>query len=218
MARPVVTTFPPEWTAADWQEHLGGVPLGRIRMYPRPGLAVPHDVLEMHEKTGRLCELVDGVLVEKPIGFHESQLAGAMLFFLWAYLRVNRVGTAAGADGMLEILPNLVRMPDVSLIRWERMPAGDPGPIPAIAPDLAIEILSPSNTPAEMERKLREYFAAGARLVWYIDPTTRTARAYSGPDAGALVPEDGALSGGAVLPGFELPLRDLFAAVERPTA
>ena len=67
-----------------------------------------------------------------------------------------------------------------------------------------------------MAQKLRDYFAGGTRLVWYIDPRTRTARAYTSPGDSTLVDQRGFLSGGEVLPGFELRLAELFAEVERP--
>jgi Uma2 family endonuclease len=67
-----------------------------------------------------------------------------------------------------------------------------------------------------MERKLRDYFAAGVRLVWYIDPRSRTARAYTSPDKGEELTDQGSLSGGDVLPGFELSLSDLFAEIDLP--
>ena len=212
---PLSSAYPMEWTAADWQSGLGGIPLERIRMYPRPGMATEKDVLEIHARTGRLCELIDGVLVEKPMGFYESQLAAALIVVLGGYLRVHRIGTVAGADGMLKILPTQVRIPDVSFIRWERLPA-ESGPIPAVAPDLAVEVLSESNTEREMTQKLHDYFAGGARLVWYIDPHTRSARAYTSPEQCVLVDHEGSLVGGDVLPGFALRLKDLFAEAERP--
>ncbi len=71
---PSSSTYPMEWTAADWQERLGGIPLQRIRMYPRPGMATERDVLEIHARTDRLCELIDGVLVEKPMGLRLKDL------------------------------------------------------------------------------------------------------------------------------------------------
>ena len=121
-------------------------------------------------------------------------------------------------DGLLKILPGQIRAPDVSFIRWERLPARQSSKpaIYAVAPDLAAEILSQGNTPEEMERKLREYFQAGVRLVWYIEPTTRTARAYTAAGEWTEIGPDDSLLGGAVLPGFELPLAQLFARVERP--
>jgi Uma2 family endonuclease len=91
-------------------------------------------------------------------------------------------------------------------------------PIPDLAPDLAVEILSRSNTTAEMPRKLAEYFAAGVRLVWYLDPVARNARVFTAPDASQLVTEDQILDGGLVLPGFTLLLREWFqrAGERRP--
>ena len=65
-----------------------------------------------------------------------------------------------------------------------------------------------------MERKLRDYFAAGVRLVWYIDPRSRTARAYTAPDSCQELTDQGTLSGGDVLPGFELSLAELFAEID----
>jgi Uma2 family endonuclease len=112
-----------------------------------------------------------------------------------------------------------VRAPDVSFIRWERLPEGELKPaIYPIAPDLAVEVLSKGNTAREMDRKLRDYFKAGVRLVWYIRPKTRTARAYTAVDNFIGIPADGSLLGGSVLPGFELPLATLFARVDRPKA
>ncbi len=68
-----------------------------------------------------------------------------------------------------------------------------------------------------MKRKLREYFRAGVRLVWLIDPPTRTAEVYQGPEKPTRVPSDGVLVGEDVLPGFELPMGELFARAELPS-
>ena len=110
-----------------------------------------------------------------------------------------------------------MRIPDVSFIRWEQFPNRElpPEPIPALAPDLAVEVLSEGNTEAEMQRKLHDYFTAGVRLVWYVDPRTRTAKAYTAEDQCVEFSKQQSLSGGDVLPGFELPLRDLFAQAKR---
>ena len=78
-------------------------------------------------------------------------------------------------------------------------------------PDLAVEILSPTNTRTEMQIKLKEYFLGGVKLVWMIDPEKRTADVYTAPDAKTAIPTDGSLDGGEVLPGFSLPLAELFA-------
>ena len=77
-----------------------------------------------------------------------------------------------------------------------------------IIPDLVVEVLSPSNTTAEMDRKLKEYFAAGVRLVWYADPRKRTVRVFEAVDRVVSLDESATLDGGAVLPGFALKVAD----------
>jgi Uma2 family endonuclease len=205
-----------EGTLADMLASLGDISPERIRMPPPPGTATEKDLLELEARTGRICELVDGVLVEKIMGAPESVLAGFIIYLFWQHLDADDLGIVLAPDGLLRILGRQVRVPDVSFIRWERFPGRQ---IPQqqifpLAPDLAIEILSPGNTKGEMERKLLDYLAAGVRLVWYIDPATRTARAYTAADQFVEVGEDGVLPAGDVLPGFELPLRRVFAKLE----
>jgi Uma2 family endonuclease len=197
---------------------LLGFPPERIRLYPAPGTATEEDVLEVLARSGRICELIDGTLVEKTMTTYESMLAFELAYFIRGYLATHKLGVLAGGDGLLKILPGQIRAPDVSFIRWEQLPArGAPKPpiYPAV-PDLAVEVLSKGNTAEEMERKLREYFQAGVRLVWTIEPKTRTARAYTAPGEGTEIGPDGSLLGGEVLPGFVLPLAQLFVQVEGP--
>jgi len=204
---------PAALTVADVLERLGSVPPSRIPIHPALGSATEADVLfhaEAAEK--RLYELVDGVLVEKPPGFYESVLASVLIHRLATYLDTQDLGCVAGEAGALRLAPGLVRIPDVSFIAWERFPGRKlpKVPIPHLAPDLAVEILSSSNTEAEMARKLREYFAAGARLVWIVDPETRTARVFTDAETHSAVTTDGVLDGGDVLPGFQVSLREWF--------
>src|SRR5262249_50656286 len=99
----------------------------------------------------------------------------------------------------------------------ERLPGEElpDEPIAELVPDLAVEVLSKRNTPKEMSRKLREYFLAGVRLVWLIYPKTQTAEAYTSPTDLRRVGKRQALSCGDVLPGFKLPLSDIFASTGR---
>jgi Uma2 family endonuclease len=205
---------PPFVTMADLLESLGNIPPERIRMQPPPGTATEDDVIAIHAREKRLCELVDGVLVEKPMGYEESRLGSELIFTLIGFLRGHDLGTVAGADGMMRLLTGLVRIPDVSFVLWEHLPERY-GPIPPMAPDLAIEVLSESNTPAEMERKLNEYFAAGTQLVWYFDLRTRTVTVYTAPDQATVLDESETLDGGKVLPGLVIPLRELFERASR---
>ena len=88
-------------------------------------------------------------------------------------------------------------------------------PIPNLVPDLAVEVLSSTNTASEMNRKCREYFAAGVRLVWLVDPATRTISVFSSLEDRSALTASGTLDGNAVLPGFSLAVRDLFADLDR---
>ncbi|MCA1594933.1 MAG: Uma2 family endonuclease, partial [Chloroflexi bacterium] len=129
----------------------------------------------------------------------------------------NDLGIVLGEAGMLRLAPGLVRAPDVSFISWDRFPGGQlvPEPIPDLAPDLAVEVLSDGNTAAEMDRKLQEYFAAGSRLVWYVEPRLRTVHVYSSPTKFQVVGSDGTIDGGNVLPGFTISVADWFERAER---
>ncbi|MFI5459468.1 MAG: Uma2 family endonuclease [Isosphaerales bacterium] len=198
-------------TLADLQKRLGDIPLERIWYHPAPGTATEKDVIEAENRENRLCELVDGTLVEKAMGFEEARLALRLGRLIDSYVDQNDLGICVGADGMMRIAPGLVRIPDLSFIAWDKLPGRESpaDPIPDLAPDLAVEVLSEGNTKPEMARKVREYFEAGVRLVWLIDPKKRTARVFSGLDRSVLVRADQALDGGDVLPGFVLPLKDL---------
>lgn len=199
-------------TVADLLDSLGGIDPTRIRLRPAPGDAIEQDVVEIRNRERRLYELVDGVLVEKIMGFRESLIAAAILEFLRTFARTHDLGLIAGADGMMRLAPGLVRIPDVSFIAWSKFPnrVVPDTPIPDLAPDLAVEVLSAGNTPREMTRRVGEYFAAGARLVWLIDPRTRTAIVHTGPAESATLQEQDELDGGDVLPGFRLALAELF--------
>jgi Uma2 family endonuclease len=176
------------------------------------------DVLDMNDHHDRLCELVDGVLVEKAaVGYFESRVALVLGSYLEFFSQRYDLGIVLGPDGTLRIMPDLVRIPDVSFISWNKFPNRElpAEPIPDLVPDLAVEVLSEGNTAEEMSRKLREYFKAGVRLVWLIDPATRTAEVYISPRKKTTITEDGVLDGGAVLPGFRLSLQELFARARR---
>ena len=207
--------LPHYWTLADLQGHLGGVPLDRIRLFPPLGTATVEDALNVAAREDRLCELVDGVLVEKTMASYESILAGILIYLLNAYLEKDARGVVLAPDGMLRILPTKMRIPDVSFISWDRFP-GRKLPrerVYSVVPDLVVEVISEGNTDAEMNLKLDEYFQAGVRLVWYIEPRSRTARIFTARDQVNAIDEQGFLEGRDVLPDFQLPLGELFERV-----
>jgi Uma2 family endonuclease len=186
-------------------------------MNPLPGLATEADVLEAERKYNRLCELVDGVLVEKAMGFTESILAAVLIEVLRGFVVPRNLGAVTGADGTVRLFPGLVRIPDVAFASWARFPGGKlpREPIPALAPDLVIEVLSVSNTPAEMKRKRGEYFSAGVRLIWEIEPESRSVSVFTPDGTVTRLENSAALDGSDVLPGFTLKLVDLFGELDR---
>ena len=211
--------LPSDWTLADLQRHLA-VPLERIRLFPSPGVATEGDLVRLlDEKTG-LCELVDGGLVGKTMGYGESNVAVIVAQLIMVYLDNNPIGMVIGESGPVRTVASQVRLPDVGFIRYERLPKNDGArrAVLPVAPDLAIEILSPSNTVKEMQRKLEEYFAAGSQLVWYIDPVARPTKGYVSPTNYAEIDAAGTLDGGDVLPGFRLSLADVFKRVDQQPA
>lgn len=211
--------FTHTWTAADLVDHFGAMPLHRIRFEPFPGTATEDDVIALHDRENRLFELVDGVLVEKTVGFRESYLALLIAQLLGNFVAPHHLGIILGADGAVRLAPGLVRIPDVSFFSWERLPERriPTEPIPDLAPDLAVEVLSPSNTPREMERKRSDYFAAGVQVVWMVLPREREVHIYTAADHLTVLREDQVLDGTPVLPGFSISLAELFAEPNHPS-
>lgn len=202
---------------ADVLRKLGDVPTSRIRSRPYPGTATEQDILAIHAKEGRLFELVDGILVEKAMGFKASWLAIVLGAYLLDFVRPRNLGLVAGEAGMLRLSSGLVRIPDVSYISWSRIPEGriPEKPIPNLVPNLAVEVLIDSNTAAEMKRKRREYFKAGVSLIWIVDPEKRTVAVYTSIKKLKTLTESQTLDGGDVLAGFTLSLKDLFACLDQ---
>lgn len=111
VAPPASFLLPVDWTLADLQTHLGGIPLERIRLYPPPGTATKSEMEAIRARTDRTCELVDGVLVEKTVGHYESILATRIGARLQVYLDNHNVGTTAGEASMMELFPGHVLRP-----------------------------------------------------------------------------------------------------------
>lgn len=160
-------------------------------------------------------ELVAGNLVrEPPPGGQHGGIAGNLVGHLFGFLHRRRLGRVFGEAGyVLASDPDTVRAPDLSFVSTEsleRLPQR--GPYRVGAPDLAVEVLSPSNTRWEIEVKVEEYLAAGARAVWVVDPQRQTVVVHlSGREPQTLGPSD-TLDGGEYLPGFRLPVAEIFEA------
>lgn len=205
---------PTSW--AERLSDLGNIPVSRILSNPSPGSATLEDLLAIRDEHCRVCELVDGTLVEKIMGWQESLLAGVLLYRLHLYLETNRLGVATGPDGLTRLFADTVRGPDVAFVAWDRLPNGriPREPVPDLVPNFVIEILSSGNTYSEMSRKRREYFHAGVQLVWMVEPRDRTVTVYKSSTDVTVVREGGVISGDQVLPGWTINTADLFAKLD----
>jgi Uma2 family endonuclease len=198
-------------TAAEWYAALGEVPLNRILFDPPPGTATEADLLRYVERDKRLCELADGTLVEKAMGWEEGLVEVRISTIVSTFVAARQLGAVVGASGTIRLLPSKVRLPDVAFYTTQTLAARPKGvPVPAIVPDLAVEVISPGNTPKEMALKLAEYFEAGTRLVWYVDPKSRTVDVHTSPEQVTRLAEADTITGGDVLPGFASPVAAFF--------
>jgi len=210
------TNFVPQ-NVAELVAHVGDVPGARIRLSPIPGSATEADLIRACEVEKRLCELIDGTLVEKAMGAIESYLAIVLSRYLGNFVEEHDLGILLGEAGMLRYSPKRIYIPDISFISWAQNPMREmqKQQVPDLHPDLAVEVLSPSNTPSEMQGKRVDYFAWGTQLVWQLEPATRTMQVFTTPESSSTIEPDGMLDGGNVLPGFSLPLAKLFENTDR---
>lgn len=202
-----------DWTVEDLAERFGPMPVHRFRFDPAPGTATEDDVVRIHDRENRLYELVEGVLLEKTMGWYESYLAVRISTLLNVFVLPRKLGIVAGADGMYRLNPDLVRIPDVSFIRRDRFTTRrlPRNPLCRVVPNLAVEVLSESNTRKEMGEKLLDYFGCGVELVWYVEPAAKTIRVYRSPRRSKLIRETQSIDAPDLLPGFSFALSDLFA-------
>jgi Uma2 family endonuclease len=173
----------------------------------------PEDLLAMPDR--KKYELVDGHLVERHMSVLSNWVAGRLHRFIDVFVDDRHFGWTWGSAQGYVCFPNSlrkVRFPDVSYVSRDRLPEGptSEGYI-YIAPDLAVEVVSPNDTAYEVESKVLEYLEAGVALVWVIDPEARTAHIYRGDRSSDWLREDGELSGEDVLPGFRCRLTKIFS-------
>ncbi len=215
------SSFPPDATLADVQAHLGGIPVSRIHLHPQPGTATIRDLKRLDRRTLGTCELIDGVIVEKQMGWYESLVAAVLNRILGTHVEINLLGIVLGADAVLRLFPKQARAPDVSFVSKRRLAQYKPSrsdPIPTLIPDLAVEVLSKSNTPKEIALKLGQYFTSGVELAWVIDPKRRKGTIYTSLSDCTTIDLDGVLDGGKVVPGFRITLRELFDRADQMLA
>lgn len=165
-------------------------------------------------------ELVEGelIMMMSPAGPPHGHIVMTLAIALGVYVEKHHLGVVFGEQTgfILTRNPDTVRAPDIAFLREERIPAeGFGSEYFDGAPDLAVEVLSPSNRPSAMRRKIEQYFAAGTRLVWVIDSRKRTIVVHAPHRTPITLHESDALDGEDVIPGFHYEIAQLFARVRR---
>ncbi len=168
---------------------------------------------------GAKTELVRGELrMSPPPGGPHGCAATNVVVLLSSHVKRARLGRV-WADGVgyeLLQLPRTVRVPDASFVRGDRLPQNGVGPgLLKFAPDLAIEVLSPSETASELDEKLDDYLRSGTALMWVVDPVRRTGMLISSDAPVVLLHEDDTLTGGRVLPDFACGVSEIFEGIAR---
>lgn len=177
----------------------------------RPSTA--EDLQDMPDD-GMRYELVEGEMrVVAPAGYEHGRISGEIYFAIKGFVRAKGLGDVLAAETgfLLRRAPDTVRAPDVAFVRAERTPEPEQrSGFVHVVPDLVVEVVSPSDRAADVNAKALMWLDAGVRLVWVIYPETQVVAAHTPDGVVHIVREDAVLDGGDVLPGFILPLRELF--------
>jgi Uma2 family endonuclease len=181
-------------------------------------MKLPPETAAMPEK---FFEIVNGRRVElPPMGAFESWVATILAEFLSSYARANRLGRVAGEMLFrIDQAADLQRRPDLAFVSYDRWPRNRPVPrTPAwdVVPDLAVEVVSPSNGANEVLTKVLDYFRTGVRLVWVVYPLLEQVHVYESATTIRVLQRGDTLDGGAVLPGFQTSLATWFEDETEP--
>jgi len=163
------------------------------------------------QNADKILELIDGEIVEKMASNpYSSLLASKINFYFMAHVMEHDLGYVTGEAGGYHISDKNMFAPDVAFISKERQPELPREGFNPIAPDLAVEVVSPTDSYKDVAKKVRTYLQNGTRMVWVFEPETETVTVHT-PDGQYTLDIDGTLDGGDVLPGFKLPLKKIFS-------
>ncbi|GIL13076.1 MAG: hypothetical protein BroJett038_17960 [Chloroflexota bacterium] len=170
-----------------------------------------HAFVERPENKNRLFELINGEIVEKVASFTPSRIALRIGHLFATYLDQHDIGYVTGADGSYILSPAYEVMPDVGYISKERLPQ-EPERAVEGPPDLAVEVKSPTDSKRELRQKAEVYLRFGTKIVWLVFPDEQRVEVYVPDDDVREFDMNGTLDGGEVLPGFALPVSQIFPA------
>jgi Uma2 family endonuclease len=186
-------------------------PAPYIERMATPDLLTADDLLALNIQNRR-TELVRGrLIVREPAGFRHGVVAMNLAALVAGFVKTHALGVVVAAETgfILSSDPDTVRAPDVGFIQAARVPSPLPRGYAEIAPDLAVEVLSPGDRAGDVLAKVSDWLSAGCLLVWVIDPERRLARVYRADGSESMVSVGAVLDGEDVLPGFLCPVEDL---------
>ena len=157
-------------------------------------------------------ELIDGEMIElSPTADESGWVSGRVFSRIERFVDVRRLGWAFPPETGFILFDDraTIRSPDAAFVRLDRMPSLSGGFVP-MAPDLAAEVLSPTDRMADALAKIAMYLAAGVKVVWLVDPATRTVTIFHLDEPPTKLGVGDTLDGGDVLPGFSVPVAELF--------
>ncbi len=161
-------------------------------------------------KDGHKYEYVEGELKVSPTGMLHESIGVKLINKLFQFVDKKKLGGVYGSSVGYRMQSGNLLSPDASFVRKSKLPHGkSPEGFGYFAPDLAVEILSPSERVIQVEKKVAEYFENGSELVWIINPKKRTATVYHSMNDCQVFCENDKLTAGEVIPGFFCRLRDL---------
>ena len=163
---------------------------------------------------GKRYELMDGILVEKsPAATERGLIAMKVGAILYQFVRQRQLGEVFAAETgfVLSSDPDTVRAPDAAFVAADRLPSGGvPAGYMQLAPDLVVEVVSPSDTASGLQSKVHAWLDAGCRLVWVVYPATRSVTVFRSRHDVRALSEEHTLDGSPLFDEFNLEVRDLF--------
>lgn len=183
-----------------------------IASMPTQALLTAEELLRLNLPNKR-TELVRGTLIiREPAGYQHGDIAARLLLAIGNHVQQHGLGRMFAAETGFTLFrgPDTVRAPDVAFIGNARLPEKPPRGFAEMAPDLAVEVLSPDDYAPEVLEKVADWLKAGTRLIWVVDPIRLTARVYRADGSETLLGKTDALDGEDVLPQFTLALGPLF--------
>jgi Uma2 family endonuclease len=174
-------------------------------------LLTADELAQMPDDDSVQVELDEGELITMPpVGLEHANYESNICTLLKIYVRKHRLGKVYSGDAGFRLRDDTVRAPDVAFVRQERVQTVQKGGFGKGAPDLAVEIFSPTDSVRQLMRKVKQYFAAGCHTVWIVYPDEREVNVLEATGADRLLQGDDPLEAPELLPGFSVPVSELF--------